>query len=75
MYFYTAQDVFLLVSMTTNLSTAYLDTPELHSVVLPVENKGFIGAVDVYPETDSVFWTDIILNTINTAKRDVSILT
>lgn len=49
-----------------------LEDPELNSVALSLNNLSGVVAVDYYSRTDSIFWTDVLQNTINTAKIDVS---
>lgn len=68
-----AHDTFLLVSDFSNLSMVRLDAPELSNVILPLAHLSAVG-LDVDTETDSIFWTDITSNTINTARTDVSII-
>ena len=49
-----------------------LDVPEIIDVTLPLVNMTGAVAVDTYPETESIFWTDKFQDTINTANIDVS---
>ncbi len=42
------------------------------NVAIPLSNLSGVIAVDYYPLTDSIFWTDVLRNTISTAKIDVS---
>ena len=49
-----------------------LENPQLNSVALSLNNLTGVIAVDYYSKTDSIFWTDVLWDTINTAKIDVS---
>lgn len=44
---------------------------EFNSVSLPLRGLSGVVAVDYYSKTDSIFWTDVLGNTISTAKIDV----
>ena len=49
-----------------------LDVDEVLDVSLPLENISNAVAVDTFSDTDSIFWTDKVKDTISTAKIDVS---
>lgn len=66
-----AHDIFLLCSRIVELRAISLEDPELNSVALSLKGLSGVIAVDYYPKTDSIFWTDVLRNTINTAKIDV----
>jgi hypothetical protein len=71
---YAAHDMFLLCARVVELLAVALEDPEINSVALPIDNLSGVVAVDYYSRTDSIFWTDVLWNTINTAKIDVSLL-
>ena len=67
----TGTDTFLLFSNDVDLRMIALDVPEINDVTLPLINLRGALAIDVDPESDSIFWTDVYGNTISTSKIDV----
>ena len=65
-------DVFLLCARLVELQVISMDGPELDSVALPVSEMLGAYAIDYHAQTDSIFWTDVLSNTISTAKINVS---
>ena len=67
----TAFDTFLLFARRLELRFISLDISEINDVVIPVMNVEGATAVETFPDTDSIFWSDKFAHTISTAKIDV----
>lgn len=67
-----AFDTFLLFARRLELRFISLDVSEINDVVIPVMDIQGATAVETFPDTDSIFWTDKFAHKISTAKIDVS---
>ena len=62
----------MLFARRLELRVISLDVSEINDVVIPVMDIEGATAVETFPDTDSIFWTDKFAHKISTAKIDVS---
>ena len=67
----TALNTFLLFARRTDIFRISLDVPELTDVPLHLTNLTGATALDWDDQTDKIFWTDLVHDTINCASSDV----
>ena len=71
---HAALENFILFARRNEIYRISLDVDEFIDVRLPLVNLTGATALDWDDRTDKIFWTDLLLNTINSANSDVSIV-
>ena len=68
----TALENFILFARRDEIFRISLDVPELIDVRLPLVNLTGASGLDWDEQTDKIFWTDVLQDTINSANSNVS---